>query len=151
MKIFIKDYNLSKLNNILKILEKYLIKTTVHYDAFSHEGIYQIDNSNIYKLTQNDKRIKLCEKYYNNFTILVDSSEVIKVKENQIPVDSIIIPIKNMYYQLNSNSKIKLLIQQNNNTDELMLIDFYFIIDEEMDIHNIFVKNELNVFLSLLN
>ena len=151
MRIFIKDYNLSNLNNIIKLLEKYLVKTTIQYDAFSNEGIYQIDNSNIYKLEKTDKKIKIHKNYFNNFTILVDSSDIIKVKENQIPPDSIVISIKNMFYQLNSNSKIKLLIQVNNETHDLILIDFYFIIDEETDIDNIFIKNELNVFLSLLN
>ena len=60
-----------------------------------------------------------------------------------------------MYYKLNNNSKITLVIQVNWDVklevNEIIILDSYFVIEEEKDVNNIFIKNELNVFLSLLN
>lgn len=151
MKIFIKDYNIFILNqDKIKLLDKYLVNTKIHNEIYSKDGIYYVDNNNTYKLLHNDKNIKIFEKYYNNLDIIVDYSDTVKIKEYQIPFDSMVIPVKNMYYSLTSNSKIKLLIQLNNDSDDILL-DLYFIIDEEVDVNSIFIKQELNVFLSLLN
>ena len=69
-------------------------------------------------------------------------------------------------YSLNSNSKIKLIIQidnlcneykenkENNENNENNVINVYFEInikDEDIDLNNYFIRNELNVFLSILN
>jgi hypothetical protein len=152
MRIFIPNYNLNSLSSKLKLLEIYLVNTTTQYEVFSNDGIFQIDGSNTYRFTFNDKCVTLCKNYSNNFDILVDHSVISKVKSCQIPVDSIIIPTKNNYYSLFSNSKLKLLIQmKQEESSGVTLLDFYFIINEEMDINSIFIKDELNVFLSLLN
>jgi len=151
MRIFIPNYNLNRLSSKLKLLETYLVNTTTHYEVFSSDGIFQIDSSNTYRFTFVDKCVKLYKNYSNNFDILLDHSVISKVKSTQLPVDSIIIPTKNNYYSLFPNSKLKLLIQMRSDSQEELLLDFYFIINEEMDINSIFIKDELNVFLSLLN
>jgi hypothetical protein len=151
MRIFIPNYNLNRLSSKLKLFETYLVNTTTHYEVFSRDGNFQIDGSNMYRFTFNDKGKKLYKKYANDLDILVDHSVISKVNTTQLPVDSIVIPTKNNYYSLFPNSKLKLLIQMRSDSQEEVLLDFYFIINEEMDINSIFIKDELNVFLSLLN
>ena len=97
-----------------------------------------------------NKYSKIYENYSHDYGIIVDNSITNKKEVNQIPVDSIIIPVKMLYYSTDKKSKIKLLIQISSETDETIL-DFYFEINEDVDVNNIFIKNELNVFLSLLN
>ena len=150
MKIFVKDYNLFNIKNIIHLLDKYLVNKTNYYDVFSSDGHFNIDNNNIYKIDHVDKCSRIYEKYTNDVSIIVDNSITNKKEVNQIPVDSIAIPVKNLYYSLDKKSKIKLLIQMSNESDESIL-DFYFEINEDVDVNNIFIKNELNVFLSVLN
>jgi hypothetical protein len=150
MKIFVKDYNLSNIKNIFHLLDKYLVNKTNYYDVYSYEGHFNIENNNIYKIEHTDKYSKIYEKYSDDYGIIVDNSITNKKEVNQIPVDSIIIPVKMLHYSTDKKSKIKLLIQISSETDETIL-DFYFEINEDVDVNNIFIKNELNVFLSLLN
>jgi hypothetical protein len=155
MKIFIKDFNLDILLTKLKSLEKYLYNTYSYYDIYSKEGHFNVDGSNIYNLIHNDNENKSINNFVSNYSIIIDYSETKKEKINYLPHDHIILPIKNLYYKLNENSKIQLLIQINwdvkTEVNETIILDFYFVIEEEKDINNIFIKNELNVFLSLLN
>jgi len=154
MRIFIFNYNLHNLNNKIKELEKYLVNTTTYHECVSQEGIYHIDQSNIYKLIHNDKNIIKIEKYATDLDIIIDYSYTEKIKEYQIPQDSIVLSFYNLYYSLAANSKIKLVIQKMQKLNEFVITDFYFEINEKnekIDINNIFIKKELNVFLSLLN
>ena len=157
MRIFIKDYKLNVLVSKLPLLDKYKNKIDILYEIYTDDGIYHVDSSNIYKLAVNDKPIEFYKNYYESLSLIVDNSTVHKTKENHLPVDGIENCIKNTYYSLNSNSKIKLLIQLDNNlydNDENNIINFYFEInieDEDIDLNNYFIKNELNVFLSILN
>jgi hypothetical protein len=158
MRIFIKDYNLNALVSKLPLLDKYIKETNFIYEIYSKDGIYQIDSNNIYKLCIDDKPIEYYNNYYNSVSLICDISSINKIKENQIPIDGIENYIKNIYYSLDSNSKIKLLIQIDNNlcneNNMINVINIYFEInvkDEDIDLNNYFIKNELNVFLSILN
>ena len=157
MRIYIKNYNLNKLYSKLKKLEEYLKDIHIFREIYSEEGIYQIDSNHIYKLFINDKPIKQYDEYCNDLTLILDLSCIQKIKENQIPVDGIETCVKNMYYSLQTNSKIKLVIQFDNSSisSNENIINSYFEINdtekEEIDLDNYFIKNELNVFLSLLN
>ena len=150
MKIFVKDYNLFNIKNIIHLLDKYLVNKTNYYDVFSSQGHFHIATNNIYKIDHIDKSCKIYEKYANNFSIILDNSITHKKEVHQIPEDSIVIPVKNLHYAIDKRSKINLLIQMSSEFDETIL-DFYFEINEDIDVNNIFIKNELNVFLSLLN
>jgi hypothetical protein len=151
MKIFLKDYKLSKLHDKIKLLEPYLVNISEYYEGFSKEGCFLMDSSNIYKLLHQYKPLKIIEKYLHNFTIMVDYSNTIKKKENQIPVDTEVILVKKIQYSIDKKSKMKLIIHTSSNLHDVKILDFYFEIDEEVDLNNMFIKNELNVFLSCLN
>jgi len=151
MKIFVKDYNLFNIKKIIHLLDKYLVNKTNFCDVYSKEGHFNIDSNKIYKIEHTDVISKIYTKYSGNFNIIVDNSISNKSETFQIPVDSIVIPISVLQYSLDKKSKLKLLLIQMNNDSDETILDFYFEINEEIDVNNIFIKNELNVFLSLLN
>ena len=122
MKIFLKNYDLSKLNTKIKQIDKYLVNSTTHYEGFSEYGHFYIDNLNTYKLIQNDMNSKTIENYSNNFTIIVDYSKTDKEKTHQIPVDTIILPLINLDYSISTNSKLKFVIQKKAFLNESVMV-----------------------------
>ena len=137
MKIFVKNYNLFNIKKIIHLLDKYLVNKTNYYDVFSTEGHFTIDNNNIYKINHIDACSKIYTNYAYDFSIIVDNSISNKIETSQLPVDSIILPITILQYSL-EKSKLKLLIQMSNDSEESIL-DFYFEINEEIDVNNIFI------------
>jgi hypothetical protein len=157
MRIYIKQYNLNTLQKKIKQFDKYIQKTSDFIEIYSEEGIYHIDANNIYKLAIIDKPIQQYTNYYNDLSLIVDYSFSNKIKDSQVPANGIDICVKNIKYSLQTDSKISMILQVDNltNRDESNVIDLYFEINnkecEEIDLNNYFIKNELNVFLSLLN
>ncbi len=160
MKIYITNYDFNILYSKLELLKNYLKETFNVTEVYSENGIYQIDSNNIYKLEIKDKPVKIYDNYFNNLNLLVDLSSIEKKRENYVPVNGIEKYVKNVYYCLDSNTKIKLLIQFDNNTsisNKNNIINFYFEVDEKFgeindnDLNNYFIKKQLNVFLSILN
>lgn len=155
MKIFIKNYSLSKLTNKISLLNQYLIDTKTKLEITTNDGQYYIDNLKVCKIIVNDKDTILYENYYNNLDLLVDYSNEVIIETNQIPNYNIEIISKYYYFALNKTTKLKFVIQTyNDDIEELNKIkplDFYFEIEEDVEINSIFIKDEINVFLSLLN
>jgi hypothetical protein len=155
MKIFIENYPLSNLTTIIPSLKKYLVDTKQLLEITSIEGQYYIDESKVYKKIVSDKDAVIHKNYYKDFNLLIDYSYVAMIETNQIPNHNIEFLYKYYYFALNKSSKLKLVIQTIcNTTDEvnsIIPIDFYFETEEDVEINNIFFKDEINVFLSLLN
>jgi len=155
MKIFIENYPLFNLNNIIPSLKKHLVDTKQLMEITSSEGQYYIDNSKVYKIIVNDKEIVMYKNYYNGFNLLLDYSYAVMIETNQIPNHNIEVMYKYYYFASNKSSKLKLVIQTiYDNADEINNInpiDFYFETEGDVEINNIFFKDEINVFLSLLN
>ena len=59
------------------------------------------------------------------------------------------IKIKKDYYKINKKTDIQMIVEYNNN--KLVPNDIYFEIDKNNDINELFIKNEIIEFLSLLN
>jgi len=155
MKLFIENYSFSNLTAIIPSLKKYLVDTKQILEITSNEGQYYIDNSKVYKIIVNDKDIVIHKKYYNDLNLLIDNSCAVMIETNQIPNYNIEILYKYYYFALNKSSKLRFVIQtiydiadEINNIDP---IDFYFETEGDVEINNIFFKDEINVFLSLLN
>ena len=155
MRLFIQNYSLSKLINRISSLKPYLVDTTTKLEIITDEGQYYIDNSTAYKKVVSDKSAKLYENYYNDLGLLVDYSEIIIVETNQIPNYNIEMLSTYFYFALNKTTKTKFVVQAYDAvTDDLTNInpfDFYFEIEGDVEINNMFFKDEINVFLSLLN
>ena len=178
-KIYIKDYNLNLLKQKFYKLDEYFRNKETFIEVFSPEGFFNIDNNNLYKLIAIDKQKYICK--YETYNLLFDNSYFEKECVSQIPIDHIILNMTKFYYEYGeygkntnkdhvkpksnkSNNNINksfliLVIEgiyetkiQNDNKDkycDFIPINFYFLINESFD--NILIKNDLNVFLSMLN
>jgi hypothetical protein len=166
MKIYINHFNLFCLNSLLKDLKKYHLKTENYLQFYSSDGIFIINESEILQLKPIDRDITMLKNFYNDFTLIVDPSFYIVEKVFQIPTKYALIKMKKTIFTLNNdkNSNLKLVIEMeiidkiengfnflNTNNNDLQFKDIYFELPNETNIDNILVKEELIVFLSLLN
>lgn len=162
MKIYIQNYDLINLNKAIISLKKYYLKKIFTIEISSNTGQYYIDEKNIYKLNYNDKCVKLINNFYEDLNVYIDYSYTEKTLTNQIPFDHIAIATEFFYFSIDISSNLYLVIQfavtnKNNDLDnpiDLLPIDFYFEVGDNTEQTNnninIFMKDELNVFFSLL-
>ena len=156
MKIYIENYNIENLSKKMKGLNKYLTNKTNVIEVYSDEGIFIIDQQNIYKVDYLDKPIKNV-KYINEtntiFDMMIDSSETTSTIVNQLPPDNVIMKTETQVYQTNATSKVKLVIisQLNKPVNEYKPHDFYFDVSNDIDINSPIFKEDINVFLFHLN
>lgn len=150
MKIYIENYNIEKLYKKIKFLNEYLTNKTNIIEIYSDEGVYSVDQNNIYKLSYLDKLSKKV-KYTDNTIMVVDPSETIRTIVNQLPSDNVIFKFTRYTYQIESNTKIKLIIDLMLNNMEYTPYNFYFDVSNDIDINNPIFKEDINVFLFHLN
>ena len=156
MKIYIDNYNIENLPKKMKNLNKYLTNKTNTIDVYSDEGIFSIDQQNIYKVAYLDKPTKR-GKYINAtgiiFDIIIDTTETTKTIVNQLPPDNVIMKSETQIYQTDASSKTKLVVSSTLNKllNEYKPHDFYFDVSNDIDINSPIFKEDINVFLSHLN
>ena len=150
MKIYIENYNIEKLYKKIKFLNEYLREKTNVLEIYSDEGIYSVDQNNIYKLSYLDRPTKKV-KYNDNTIMIIDPSETIRTIVNQLPADNVIFNFTRYTYQNGANSKIKLVIDLMLNNMEYTPYNFYFDVSNDIDINNPIFKEDINVFLFHLN
>jgi hypothetical protein len=153
MRIYINNLNLTILTKIQNSLNDLLIKMETYIELYTNESIYQIDNKRIYILEPKDGEISVYKNYFNDITLVVDNSYFKKSIENSVyGNEHLHKKIKRNIYKLNAKSKICFVIELAENLDNLFVPnDVYFECDELIDIKEIFIKQELIEFLSLLN
>ena len=151
MKIYIDNYNNEKMFKKIDSFNKYLLNKTNVVEVYTDEGIYLVDTNNICKITYLDKPIQKI-KYSDKDNLIIDSSKTQTTVVNQLPSDCIIVKMETHNYQLDAKSKIKFVINfvliKNMNYS---LHDFYFDVSDDIDINSPLFKEDINVFLSLLN
>jgi len=150
MRIFINNYSLSTLIKVIPSIQNYLVETKTKLEIFSDEGEYYIDSFKIYKMNVTDKDSVSYENYYKGFNLLVDYSLATLMETNQIPNGNIEMLSKYYYFALNKSSKLRFVIKSQDDIN-IIPVDFYFEMDGDVEINNIFLREEINVFLSLLN
>ena len=142
MKVNIKNiFNPHKLSSIIiKKPEKInLIDKKEKLIIYSKEGIYEIDQTNTYKLIINLENTEL--RMINKLDFLFDNTVITKERSFQIPTEHISVPLLIFKYSLEKKTYIKLVIECVDEVDEkenVKPIDFYFEIDIEntSDINN---------------
>jgi hypothetical protein len=157
MKIYIDKYNIEKIYKNLELFNSYLINKTNQIEVYSDEGVFTIDQNNIYRITYLDKPIKMV-KYSENINMIIDMSETKTTIVNQIPVNYTILNILTQNYQINARSKIKFVIDfvLTKNRD-YKIHNFYFDVPDDIngvdviDINSPLFKEDINVFLFHLN
>ena len=151
MKIYIDNYNNEKMTKKLGSFNKYLLNKTNVIEVYSDEGIYLVDSNNIHKITYLDKPIKKI-RYSDKNDFIIDLSETKLTIVNQIPSDCIILKMETHNYQLNTKSKIKFVVNfALIKNEDYNLHNFYFDVSDDIDINSPLFKEDINVFLSLLN
>ena len=162
MKIYINHLNLDALPEVLKSLTNNYINSETYIQIYSSDGIYEINNMSSKKLTPIDNDIQILENYHENYTLLVDPSYYSVEEVFQINNEHISRKMKRCFFELNKNSKIKLVIEGEvlddkhfykriSNEYGIAPNDIYFELPEKTNITDALVKNELIVFLSCLN
>jgi hypothetical protein len=156
MKIYIENYNIENLSKKMKGLNKYLTNKTNVIEVYSDEGIFVIDQQNIYKVDYLDKPIKN-GKYISEtgavFNMMIDTTETTKAIVNQLPPDNVIMKTETHLYEINATSKTKLVVIStlNKAINEYKPRDFYFDVSNDIDINSPIFKEDINVFLFHLN
>jgi len=170
MKIYIENYNPSKLIKKLDKLDTYFLCKKDIVEIYCDDGMYLIDQNNCYKLNVSNENV--VNKSINGINFIIDKSDVKKTDAYQIPPQHISINITKFYYGLpNANqfknqnqNMINLVIEgvknmkpnYDNNYDEskydnFLLNNFYIEVFFKENIDTILQKEIINVFLSLLN
>lgn len=159
MKIYVEEIQPKKITRekLLRLEEYFSIKKDI-LEIFSEKGMYLVENEKVWKLfPTNEKMNKLIE---NDVTFLIDESIVEKKICSQIPMEHACIETTIFIYH---SKNVKLVIEgfYEKNISTKMTIDkynsfittnFYFEPKNvNLDINNPFMKNEINVFLLMLN
>ena len=162
MKIYINHLNLDALPELLKTLSNNYLNSETYIQVYSSDGIYEIKNSSSKKLIPMDSDIQILQNYHDKFTLLLDQSYYNIEDTFQINNEHISRKMKRCFFELNQNSKIKLVIEGEvlddkhfykriSNEYGIAPNDIYFELPEKTNINDTLVKNELIVFLSYLN
>ena len=151
MKIYINNYNIDNLSKKLKGLNRYLINKTNSIEIYSDEGIYLVDENNIYNITYLDRPIQKIN-YTDEIEMSIDLSTTNSIIVNQLPSDNIILKLATYTYKICPRSKVKLIINFTLNKNmEYKPYNFYFDVSDDIDINGPIFKEDINVFLFHLN
>ena len=151
MKIYINNYNIDNLSKKLKGLNEYLINKTNSLEVYSDEGIYAVDENNIYNITYLDIPIQKIN-YTDDVEMSIDLSTTNSIIVNQLPSDNIILKLATYTYKTCPRSKVKLIVNFTLNKNmEYKPYNFYFDVSDDIDINGPIFKEDINVFLFHLN
>jgi hypothetical protein len=152
MRIYINNFNLDILNDISVLFKEYMTNSETYIELYTSEGIYHIQEKNIYFLDTCDKDIKMFDNYYNNFTLIVDPSFFKKNTCSSIHGDThLALQTRKTNYKINTSSEIQMVIKHILNEDKFIPNDIYFETEKDIDINELFIKTEIIEFLSVLN
>jgi len=152
MRVYINNFNLDILNDISELFKEYMINSETYIKLYTNEGIYHIERKNVFLLDPYDKDIKIFDNYYNNISLIVDTSFFNKQTCTSIHGDThLSLQTKKHIYQINPSSEIKMVIEYILNDNKFIPNDIYFETEKDININDLFIKKEINEFLSVLN
>jgi hypothetical protein len=154
MKIYIEKYKLSDIH----ILDNLIISKKKRIDIYSSEGIFCVDNKQLFKLNITDKKTIKIENYFKGQTIIIDDSIITKEINYQIPTVHVSLCVTTFIYKINNKSNVSFVVegvydqdkiyeQRDNIYDGFTITDYYF---RSSSIIND-IKDNLCEFLSILN
>ena len=154
MKIYIHplpfEQSSSSLSSLLSLLSDLQIKVEYYTEIYTNESIYHVDSKHIYLLDPKDRETFVYKDYFNGISLVVDNSYFIKTLDTSIHgSEHIHNKIKKYTYALHPKSKLTFIMEVNEDTH--CIKDVYFESDENINIKEVFIKQEIIEFLSLLN
>jgi hypothetical protein len=161
MKIYVKDIYPKKItrDKLLKLDEYYSSKKEI-LEIFSEKGMYLVENSKVWKIVPTNEKLFTFVDSENNVTFLIDETIIEKQPSSQIPIDHSTIETTIFIY---NGKNVRLLIEgyykknampktSSEKYHNFLVTNFYFEPkNNNLEMTNPFLKNEINVFLSLLN
>lgn len=149
MKLYIDNYHYNPNKNNIQLLKskfKYDKRTLV--DFYTNNGIYTIENNDMYKLIPVDAPVENIN--IGGLGFIIDKSYYTKKPHYQLSPDHVIIQ-KNQYTF--HNSKVKLVIEGGVtiNEDDFVPTNFYFDTHSSNEMKDVMIFNEFNEFLSTFN
>jgi len=153
-RIYIQNFSIEQISKILNRIDIYFKTQRDHTELYSkEEGIFLIENGSFFQLKQIDKPIKYYKDFIAGFSLILDESYYEKTSVvSQIPVDYVSVPVTT--FEFYNSPFVKFIVEGNKSSlhgcsryETFTPLNFYFKTNE--DIENHFVKEELNVFLSL--
>ena len=151
MKLYINNYNIDNLSEVIKLLKEWQVKTETYIEIYSNEGIYEIDDTYIKQKNITDREITIFKEYFDIFTLILDESYYTFEKINKLPCNHFSKKINKRFFSLNRETKIQLVIESLILDDLTQPYDIYFELDENINIMDNLIKKEIIEFLSLLN
>ena len=149
MKIYIKNLELQNIKGNIELIKKYEIKNIKYIIFYSNDGIFELNNKNLYKLYQKDVKIRSDNISYNNkdYELLYDNSFYNKEKIYSAPNLYRERKIIKTHYKIEKSFSSFIVEYEDKN-----IIDFYFEVDDKNKekISNNILKNEISSFLSIL-
>ena len=79
MKVYIQNFNLDIIEEVSGMFKNCLTHTDTYITLYTDEGMYQIEDKQIYLLDTVDKDSITYANFYNEFTLIVDPSFFSKV------------------------------------------------------------------------
>ena len=161
-KLYIQDVSIDEIKPILERIDSYFkSKNDKTYFYSKEEGIFLIEKDLFFQLKQIDKPIKYYKDFIEtkkkSFSLILDESYYEKIPViSQLPVDYL--NVSTTFFEFYNSPIVRFIVEGklqnvnllNNNKSRYEMfdpVDFYFQINENIDNH--FVKEELNVFLSM--
>jgi hypothetical protein len=153
MKIYINNLNLELLKDISELFKEQLVYSEIFIQLYTNQGIYRIEDKNVFYLDAYDKDINIIENYYNNFTLIMDPSIFHIMPCSNVQGEThLCFHVQKKTYKLNKLSNLSMIIEHYYDINkELISCDIYFEYNKDVDIRDPFIKNELIEFLSVLN
>jgi hypothetical protein len=155
-KLTLKTLTSHKLNS----LEPYYKNTTKYTQLFSHEGVFRIEKSQLFRINVMDKSIIIKKDYYLGQTLLLDESNVEKDPVlSQLPYDHLSTELTLHHYSVSTSKEPKLTLvvegyydneisQNANRYTNFTPTNFYFLAID--DIEHLLIKQELVELLTAL-
>jgi len=151
MKLYIENYNPKYLLDKMSKLKEYIVETKNVTFIYSEDGIFEISENNIFQLepfSEKIERITLDNKTY----FLVDYTILKRELAHYVPSDhNAIETVINKYTLNKGKNAMQLIVYLSKDKEKYVPYDFFIEIDNNESLTNNFVKENLNVFLSLLN
>jgi uncharacterized protein YfeS len=165
MRIYIEEIEPKKLTYAkLRQLDDYFFEKKDVMEIFSEKGMYLVESNNVWRLVPTNEKInKITE---NEYTLLIDETIIERQKCSQLQMEHAFIKTTCFVYNTGKKSALNLVIEGKYNeqintetiidrTDKysnFVCTNFYF--EPKMQNTTILtptIKNEINVFLSVLN
>lgn len=141
MNIYISNIDIEKVKTQLFV--KYYSKQINITHIFSTFGVFEIRNGELWKLSTEDDPIVSIN--VGKYELLIDTGKWLKKENNyQVPIDHLHIETTQSIYRLNNKSRVKLIIEEENNK----ITNIFFNTDSIVDFEEI--KKDVITFLSML-